>query len=237
MKIGLFTDPHYCSMEITCKTRRPVLSFHKIQEAMNAFSASGADLVLCLGDLVDDCGCRESNCLAIRELSNMIHSYDIPFFSMMGNHDYQNFTKEEFNLYTDGACPPLTAVYGHRTFIFLDANYTRDGKVYEPGKVEWTNTKIPEDQLISLQKTLAESSGQDIYVFTHQNLDPGVDARHIIANACEIRTLLEEAGNVKMVISGHYHPGHEAEINGIRYLTLPAMCEGEENRYEIMDLD
>lgn len=232
----MFTDPHYCCKEVTCSTRRPSLSYRKIGEAMNAFADAGTDLILCLGDLVDDCGDAERNREEIEKLSALIQSYGIPFYSLMGNHDYQNFTKEEFDRYTGGAYPPFSAVYGSLTFIFLDANYTKSGSVYEPGKVNWTDTKVPEEQVTLLRKTLSASAGQNVYVFTHQNLDTTVEEHHIIANAPEICAMLEEAGNVKTVYSGHYHPGHDTEIGGIRYHTLPAMCEGEENRFEIAEL-
>ena len=39
MKIGVFTDTHYCNAEVMCKTRRPLLSPVKIREAMEAFRA------------------------------------------------------------------------------------------------------------------------------------------------------------------------------------------------------
>ena len=50
MKLALFTDPHYCDKEVTCRTRRPILSYGKIREAMDTFVREGVDFVLCLGD-------------------------------------------------------------------------------------------------------------------------------------------------------------------------------------------
>ena len=38
------------------------------------------------------------------------------------------------------------------------------------------------------------------------------------------------------VFQGHYHSGHEAVIDGIPYLTLAAMCEGERNSYKIVEI-
>jgi manganese-dependent ADP-ribose/CDP-alcohol diphosphatase len=48
--------------------------------------------------------------------------------------------------------------------------------------------------------------------------------------------MLAASGKVKTVFQGHYHPGHENELNGIRYITLPAMCEGEENRFAVYEI-
>ena len=236
MKIGLFADPHYCCKEVTCSTRRPSLSYQKIREAMTAFADAGAELVLCLGDLVDDCDDTARNREEIERISALIRSFGIPFYSLMGNHDYQNFTREEFDRFTGGAYPPFSAVYGRRVFLFLDANYTKAGAVYEPGKVDWVDTMVPVEQVSRLREHLSAARGQEVYVFTHQNLDPSVEEHHIISNSAEVRALLEAAGNVKAVFSGHYHPGHEAVVNGIRYHTLAAMCEGEDNRFEVVEL-
>ena len=45
MKLALFTDPHYCDKEVTCRTRRPILSYGKIREAMDTFVREGVDFV------------------------------------------------------------------------------------------------------------------------------------------------------------------------------------------------
>ncbi len=37
MKIGVFADPHYCSSEVLCRTRRPRLSYEKVRQVMEAF--------------------------------------------------------------------------------------------------------------------------------------------------------------------------------------------------------
>ena len=52
IKLGIFTDPHYCDQDVTCRTRRPVLSYGKIREAMETFVREKVDFVLCLGDIL-----------------------------------------------------------------------------------------------------------------------------------------------------------------------------------------
>ena len=51
MKIGLFSDSHYSSAEVTCQRRFNNQSLRKIREAMAAFQ--DCDLVISLGDLTD----------------------------------------------------------------------------------------------------------------------------------------------------------------------------------------
>ena len=234
MKIGLFADPHYATLEKSCGRRRPTLSYGKIEEAMQAFE--GTDLVVCLGDLVDDCGTREENVIELKRVCELIRSFGIPFVLVLGNHDYYNFTREEMEELCDYPVSPLSQRYGDKLLIFLDANYREDGRVYAPHDVEWTNAAIPTQQKEWLARTMAESDAREIYVFIHENLDDGVEARHIIRNASEIRAMLAADGRVRGVYQGHYHRGHSAVIDGIPYETLSAMCEGEENSYRIIEI-
>lgn len=233
MKIGLFTDSHYSTVE-QYGSRRPTLSYGKIQQAMEAFSDAGADLVICLGDLADHCKEPEECIEVTTRISEMIHSYGIPFYCVMGNHDGDMFTREEFRQYTGNAYPPFYELREGKMLVFLDANYNDDGSSYEPGKIDWTNTYIPESQIGQLKEVLAQA--KEAYVFIHENLDPDVEEHHIVHNAAEVRKVLRDSGVVKKVIQGHYHWGHENKIDGILYHTLPAMCEGEKNYFEIMKI-
>ena len=233
MRIGLFADPHDSTKDVSCVTRRPSLSWGKIQRAMEAFV--GVDLVVCLGDLTDDCVDPEDNAPRLRALSEMIRGYGISFVSLMGNHDCNVFTREEFDA-LGGNRPPFSLRFNNVLLIFLDANYARNGVPYKPGTVDWTDTAVPDWQLEQLRCALADEDIREAVVFVHQNLDPGVQWQHIIANHAEVREILERSGKVRRVIQGHYHPGHDGTINGIEYHTLPAMCEGEGNYFEIIEV-
>lgn len=231
MKLLLFTDPHYCSKEVTCTTRRPMLSYGKIQAMLDA--SPDADMILCLGDFVDDCGDREENIARITELTALIRSYNKPFFCLRGNHDCHVFTREEFYSHI-GTEPPFSITVGKTTLIFLDANYTDAGNAYEVGKVDWTDTRLPDEQVMRLREVLREAS--EAYIFLHQNLDPDVQHQHILKNAAELRDLIAASGKVKAVIQGHFHEGHDNITDGVRYHTLPAMCEGKRNYFEYLEL-
>ena len=65
---------------------------------------------------------------------------------------------------------------------------------------------------------------------------PSISVIVLMMNAEKIRKVLENATNVKMVIQGHFHSGHDNVINGINYHTLRAMCIGKENYYEILEI-
>jgi predicted phosphodiesterase len=53
MKLGLFSDAHYSSAEVTCDRRQNNRSLEKMKEAYRIFEEAGCDLVVCLGVLTD----------------------------------------------------------------------------------------------------------------------------------------------------------------------------------------
>lgn len=235
MKIGLFTDPHYSDkLEPSCD-RYHSLSYDKISAAMTHFKEKNVDLVVCLGDLTDDCYDIDDNSKALKKLTDMINSFGIKFYSLMGNHDYLSFTREEFDKLSNGAYPPFKIENENSVLIFLDCNYEDNGDAYKVRDVDWTNTFLPNDQLENLKELLKIPKKK--YIFLHQNLDKDVDKCHIVHNSEEIRNELEKANDVKMVIQGHYHLGHDNLINGIKYHTLAAMCTGNENNFEIIEVE
>jgi len=234
MKLGLFTDPHYSSLTVTCVTRRPSLSLGKMKEAFAAMA--DCDLILCLGDLIDDCGDPGKNREILAQAADLFQSSPIPAYSLMGNHDYHAFTREAFQEIAGSVTPPPVLRLCGKTLLFPDSAYREDSISYSGNPFDWTDSFLPEAELDFLRTTLADPETADACVFLHQNLDPDVEMHHIIKNAAAAREILTSSGKVKTVFQGHYHPGHENEIDGIRYITLPAMCEGEENRYAVYEI-
>lgn len=234
MKIGIFADSHYSSMEISNVTRRPSLSIGKIREAIAAFS--DVDCIICLGDLVDTCDTYRQSEDKLIEVGELIRSAGKETYCLRGNHDCDIFTSEQFYAALGLQKPPFKVKKGKDLFIFMDANFDCSDGAYVPGKVDWTDTKIPEDQIRQLADALEDREAERVFVFMHQNIDPDVQWQHIVANADKVREMLAASGKDVSVIQGHYHPGHENMIDGVRYHTLPAMCEGERNHYEIMEI-
>jgi alkaline phosphatase len=121
--------------------------------------------------------------------------------------------------------------------VVLDANYTSDGMPYDHGNFTWTDANIPVDQIEWLEHTLGNLESP-VLVFCHQLLDGSGDV--YVNNAGAVRSVLEQADNVRAVFHGHNHPGQYNEINGIHYYTLKAMVEGsgiENNSYAVVEVD
>jgi len=232
MKLGLFSDPHYSSHELTCGRRYNSRSLDKIRQALTYFEQQGCDLIVCLGDLIDREDVHEKEITHLTRISEVLSGCRVPFISLMGNHDAFSFTAEEFYDVLGNAASPVTITKDGKTLIFIDACHFATGVHYAPSDDDWMDTFYPHVEALKAQ--LANAQG-DLYVFMHQNIDPDIHVSHRLSNDAVIRRVLEENGRVKCVIQGHYHEGAENTVNGIRYLTLPAMCEREDAVF-LMDI-
>ena len=230
MKIGLFSDAHYSSA-VSTGLRLNNQSLRKIREAYADFAEQGCELVVCLGDLIDTEPTPDREAENLAEVGRVIRESGIPTVCVRGNHDA--FAMGAARFYEILGIPAVEELcpVGKR-LLFLDACYSRDGRPYVPGDIDWTDTFYPYAERLAERLRRGK---EDTYLFVHQNLDPAVECHHRIANADALMELIRETGVVKAVYQGHYHPGCDSEYDGVRYITLPAMCEGE-GAFTVVDL-
>ena len=83
MKLGIFTDSHYSSQEITCGNRYNSRSLEKIKQAYCYFEEEKCDLVICLGDLTDKESTHEKEVENLSKIAQLIRlvreSWQEPF--------------------------------------------------------------------------------------------------------------------------------------------------------------
>lgn len=244
MKLGLFTDPHYAVADRLVRTRRPFLSMAKLKEALTAFAAAQVDAIVCLGDWISVWDSKADMQRCLRDFAQETASLGVPIYTCLGNHDAEVFSKEEFvqasglssGLASGGLhVSPCVIEDAHARVLLLDANYLRSGAPWPPYCKDWTQTALPDHELDWLRQQLC--CDKDCYICLHQNLDDTIPSDHVLENAAQVREAIHAAGNVRLVLQGHYHRGSDTTYDGIRYLTLRAMCEEEENSYFILDTE
>lgn len=176
----------------------------------------------------------------LREITDFLISFGKPVYSLMGNHDCAVFSREDFAKISGLDVTPRAVKNGKSTMIFLDACYLAGDFPQPVGKSDWTDSNLPAEQINLLSETLDSlPAGESVFVFTHQCLDPAAESRHIIKNAPDVRELLETAvarGLKVHAIAGHYHKGSENTVAGVRYTTLPALCELDSARYLLLEI-
>ena len=223
MKLGIFTDSHYSSQELTCGNRYNSRSLGKIRLAYEYFEEQKCDLVICLGDLTDVESSHEKEEKNLKEIAEVVNQSPLKTVCVMGNHDAFSFTVDEFYKLLNAQSPDIFEFEG-KTLIFLDACYFKSGEHYQPGGSGWTDTFYPHTEKLASQISAAEG---DVYIFMHQNIDPAIHESHRLYNTAEINRLIRESGKVRAVFQGHYHAGAENIYGGITYKTFPAMCESD----------
>ena len=251
MKIGFFTDPHYCDTECLLNKRYPYHSFSRVREAMETFVNESCEAVFCLGDLIDRTPKQDRRCptdhdealSSLREIMELIHSFGLPFYLVPGNHDYLDLVGHELLEIAKAPEPPYTMETAQHLLVILDANYRDNFQRFDVAGVEWTDAWLPRPQMEFLSQQLDKSQriGKPVVIIVHENLDPFLREDHQIRNGDMIRdmltgSLLSSPKKLLLVIQGHYHPGVDHTTVNIRYLTLPAMCEGDQNPYLILEL-
>lgn len=230
MKIGLYSDPHYSSQEITGGNRYNRRSLDKMRAAYEDFIAAGCDRIICLGDLTDTENTKEQEVANMRQIAALFAACPIPTTVVMGNHDAYVFEPDEFYALL-GGCIPQDLIIEDKTLLFLSANHNPDGTPYQPHAFRWDKCYLPTEGLAER----LEAAVGEVTVFLHQNLDAACPADHRPVNADGVCRILAESGKVTAVYQGHFHWGADTVTDGIHYVTLPAMC-CYENTHRIVEI-
>lgn len=225
MKLGIFADSHYSSAEVTCKKRYNGASLGKIKKAFEHFQEEKCDLVICLGDLIDKEGAHQKEIENLKKVRDVMDAFDIRSLVVMGNHDGFAFDEQEFYAVLGEKHRPEFISEKGKNLIFIDACYFKNGNHYKAGDTDWTDTFFPYAD--ELEKQIKYLLGE-IFLFMHQNIDPNIREDHRVFNDDKIRNILEKSNKVKTVFQGHFHAGMKSEVNGIKYITFPAMCENDD---------
>jgi hypothetical protein len=238
----MVADCHYADAD-PAGTRFYRESLDKLSECVDRMNAEKVNFLIALGDFKDEGRPPvESRTLSyLQEVEAVFRRFRGPRFHVLGNHDVDSISKQQFLTHVENAgVDPGRSYYSFDFrdvhFIVLDANYTADGTDYDHGNFDWTDANIPAHERDWLKRDLAAGTGRAV-LFVHQRLD-GAGAV-FVKNASEVRRILEASGRVPAVFQGHHHEGGYRCIDGIHYYTLRAMVEGhgpDNSSYAIVEI-
>ena len=242
LRFGMITDMHFADVN-SRGNRYYRQSLNKLTEFVQVMKDQEVEFIIELGDFKDeDSPPNENSTLKyLRRIEEEFRRGAKKTFHVLGNHDVDSISKAQFQSeITNTGIPNEHTFYSFVEkdiqFIVLDANYRSDGKSYDRGNFDWTDSNIPQNQLKWLRHELEKNSLYNI-VFVHQLLDG--EGSHFINNASEVRQILERSKKVLAVFNGHQHTGRYNIINDIHYYTLKAVVEGqgtENNAYAIVEI-
>jgi alkaline phosphatase len=243
LTFGWVTDVHFA--QAPSKWGRHFSeSVNKMQEAIALFNRLQPDFVIETGDFKDqnEPPVSVKTLAYLEEIEGVFGQFKGPKYHVLGNHDLDSISKDEFfRVAKNTGIPSSQSYYSFKkngfTCIVLDACFRSDEVPYNNGNFKWDDTHVPESQLNWLRIELKEAAGP-VLVFTHQLLDGEGDL--YVNNAKVVRELLEKSNNVMAVFQGHKHEGDYKQINNIHYITQKALVEGSgdaQNAYSVVTVN
>lgn len=227
IRFGWISDLHYGNIP-SRGSRYYRESAGKLEEFVKVMNDLKPDFVIETGDLKDLGKSEKESLIFVKDIEAIYSKCEVPRYHVLGNHDMDSISKEQFLSHVSNADKIAEAHYSFiargTKFIVLDANFNEDMTDYCRGDFDWGKAYIPPKQVNWLNDEL-KNTDLPVVVFCHQCLNmPGNP--HGVGNAEEIRSILEQSGRVKAVFQGHYHKGAYSVKNGIPYFTLNAAIEG-----------
>ena len=233
LRFGILTDVHYADRERS-GTRYYRDSLAKVGEAVEAFRRAKVDFIIELGDLKDTTPQSEAapTLRFLDDVERTLLSSGIDTYHVLGNHDMDCLSKEEFLSHTFNAGSARgKAFYSFKKrgvrCVVLDANFNEDFSPYARGNFDWRKAYIPREQIEWLDAELTKHRREPTLIFLHQMLDSfsDISPNLCVGNASEVVAVLERHRQVAAVFQGHHHPGHYSSRHGIHYLTVQGMIE------------
>lgn len=211
LTIGLVSDAHAEGSD----------TFNRIGTAARSIRANGANIIINLGDLIESR--RKGDRISKKDATidfkraNSLLSRQLPIYHVIGQHEVMSMSKDDLKALT-GQTNRFAVKFRSYNLIFLDANFTKDGK-----SIDAKNRKnvykgfIPNGQLDWLKDQLKNTDNN--IIFSHQplyNLDNKDDLEDILKNRKK---------KIIAAFHGHKHPGElrTKSFGGIKHYDIPSL--------------
>lgn len=169
------------------------------------------------------------------EIEAILQEAGVPIYHVLGNHEVDSLTKEEFlSLIRQPSGVPTGATFFETAirdsrWLILDANFRPDGSSLTKGHLNWTDPTLPPAELAWLRTRLTTGAAPAI-VAVHQRVDVDPPDPFAVRNAAAVREAMERSGRIGLVVQGHSHAGEVRRIGPIWYYTAAALVDSRNSR-------
>lgn len=250
LRIGVLADAQYADAD-ALQGRYYRISLEKVHAAVDTFNALGVDMVVNLGDLIDER--LESYGPVMREIARL----QMPVQHVLGNHEFwqvpfheQITVLERLGLrsgyceldipgwrllFLDGTELAEYAQGAHRE-LADEAELCRAGLKGQANNWIW-NGAIGAAQMawMDWQLSDADARGLSVALFCHFPITPDGDGM-TLWNDADLRVLLSRHPSAKVWLAGHSHTGSHRIAQEVHHLTLEGMLmTADSNAFAILD--
>lgn len=193
----------------------------RLREFTKRAVADKVDFIIQLGDF---CQPIEKN----ERLLQILGGNQIPVYHLLGNHDMDDYSKEEMLEWFHLKNSFYAFTYGAVRFIVLDANFIRrEGCIIEYSRSKYRKAPgeypyIPDDEMAWLERELLESL-YPVILFSHQSLENGFRNRGV-SNGGTVHALIkscrDKGKKILCCINGHDHSDSLEVLDDVYYLTV-----------------
>ena len=206
-------------------------SFNIFRDIIDQINEMGdVDFVLFGGDNINN---TDPGTKGFDEFMSIMSSVKIPYFLQFGNRESSPIpevalSKEQYAIKTKGHGLDtghywwsISPVQGLR-ILGLDTSISdHDNGDIPQTELKWIKeeiTKYPHDMIVTLSHHL--------FLPTWENRDmPKWKKKYLLENYQEVNTILEDAPQVKMCLTGHHHVSKIQTVNGLHYIASPATVQ------------
>lgn len=219
MKIAIITDIHFAGAATGAFDIRTV-----VHEFVDWATRIGADLLLDLGDRIDDVD-RPTDLANAKELAGIFGRFAGPRVHLAGNHDVVNLTPEDHLELFERRPGHRTVDLGDLCVLVWEPSVLLDRRLGFPaasGELDWLTKALASDDRPKLIVSHIPVSGAAMtgnYYFEN-NADLATYPDH-----AEIRRAVEQTGRAALWLSGHVHWNSASTVAGIRYVTVQSASE------------
>ncbi len=216
MKIALISDIHHGPM-------RPSI-LPMVESFVAAASDQGADLLLDLGDRIDDSD-RKADLRLLRELATIFQKFPGPRVHLLGNHDVVNLTDDDHEQVLGRRPGHQLVDLGKARLLLWEPSvvFHRPRGFDAAGQhLAWMVERLEEDTRAAIIASHIPVSGAAMTGNYYFGNNPAL-ATYPDAEAT--RRAVEATGNAALWLSGHVHWNSVCSVGGIRHVTLQSPSE------------
>ncbi|MCL1916534.1 MAG: metallophosphoesterase [Desulfovibrionaceae bacterium] len=227
MKISIIADTHNGKEASTYQHARD--PEYSVVEAVERFvdyaMKSGADVLLELGDRIDDMD-HDTDMAVAQELAQAFKRFSRERVHIMGNHDANNLSKEENEEIFDCSFDSRVVDLGEFRLIAwqprVHLDYERGHFSQVPGDLIWLVCALMEDERPAVIATHLSLAGHAQFGNFYHHFQP---AYSTYPEHEAIRAAVEKTGRAALWVSGHSHWNTWSNICGIHHLTIQSLSE------------